>query len=282
MLIDQIEKEISQGNYNSAYKTLEELNSLNNLIYKSRIHELNGRFEIALQLALTAYEAADTLSSKLPSSVALAYVYWRLFQFDKGHTVLNEIEEKLNYNVLETKFLKSWFATLLNIRGLLYWKDNQLEKAENYFENGLQFREELNNKTKISYSLNNLGNTYLKLKNFKKADSYYTKSFNLRRKIGHKPAIAASYNSFGRINDEIGKYDLARDFHLKSLSIWKDVGNNQFIAKSYRFLGLNCIYRQLNDQGLEYLKTSSEIFAMINNVTDFNVNTSLLKKYNLD
>jgi tetratricopeptide (TPR) repeat protein len=273
MLDETIPDLVNMGEYHEAINLLEAIIEPDAIILSnlSRINELLGYFEKALELARQALEIAGDDLSRYISVIAYAYSQWRLFNFEEALSKLSQI------NKLSTS--PEWKGSYYNIRGLIYWKEGDLELAEREFRLGLTLRRQSGDWNKISYSLNNLGNTYLKLSDYNQADSYFTEALKIRKELGHKPAIAASYNSFGRLNDALRNYNIAKDFHINSLDLWKQVGNDQFIAKSYRYLGINAALSKNQHQALEYFTLSDNLFSQIPNITDLRVNSNLKQQY---
>ncbi len=278
-----INKLIAKGYYNEALKEIdgqksEEINRAYAL--KSRIAELNGRFLEARNLAEEAITRSESIKDNIgmiEGLIAKTYCLWRLFEFPEAiKTVeygLELLGSQQNSDKIISLLLK---GSLLNLLGLIFWKLNKLDKAMNKFEESLGIRNNLENLSDISYTLNNIGNTYLSQNNFDLANFYYEKSYKIRNDLCYDPGIAASFNSFGRLNDSKREFETAQNYHFKSLDLWKKVGNQQFIAKSFRFIGNHYLIRKEYKLALSHFERGLRIFDEIKNKIDSEVTQKMI------
>lgn len=238
-------------------------------VIQSRIFELNGQFDRALMLATQAQEVLEGEDLAF-AHISAAYANWRLNRYENGFLSCKIARELLGSN---NDYL---ISNLLNIEGLLYWKQgNHLEKALQCFNHAAELRLDGNWKSAYGYSLNNLGNTYLKLGRYDECLKYYSKAFDLRNSLGSIPAIAASHNSLGRYHDAIGQFDQAKTYHRQCLKLWQKVGNIQFIAKAHRFLGINLKLQGKTGYSKELIN-AIELFRSIGNEIDEKITLYLL------
>ncbi|MDH5401218.1 MAG: isochorismate synthase [Candidatus Heimdallarchaeota archaeon] len=284
MVNQSIESMIGHGLYQQALDLINEnynTQSVEGLIYSSKIKELTGYFVESLDFAEIAYQQSMKENKPIlvaKSIVVLSYAMWRLNRGDEILPVLNEEIEK--YDVGDESQYNTVLGSLWNIHGLIHWKEKRLSVALKSFENAHNIRLRSDDKIALSYTLNNIGNTYLAMNMLEMAEDMFTQSMRIRTELQCIPGIAASHNSFGRLYTAYNDHIKANKEYQLSYELWKSIGNIQFIAKSLRYLALN--YKQLDQSKLQiYVSTSNSLFQSIGNTIDLALNNSLFGEYYL-
>ncbi len=279
MTLKEVEDFTSHGLYEEAIKIIEsDPKNIRYAVCLSRIKELNGHFDEAISISRNALNQAifsfDNVAT-IHAISALAYGLWRVFNFEGGINYIDQASDYLNSNDESIEY-KSVIGTLHNIRGLILWKNSNLDDALTEFSTGLNYRKEVEDPSPISYSLNNMGNAYLSMGHLDFSKKYFEDALEIREELGTKPGIAASYNSFGRLYDLKREYDIALGYHTKSLELWEEIGNHQFIAKSYRFIGTHYLSMRNVEKANEYLNLALDLFQTIRNNIDYEITRNLI------
>lgn len=144
-------------------------------------------------------------------------------------------------------------------------KSNLLNKALDYYLNGLKMAEELGDKEGIEKHFGNIGNIYYqqsglsfefptKKNLLNKALDYYFKALKMAEELGDKEEITNTLGSIGSLYTKTGKYKEAEKHFLKGLEISKEIGvrNNEMQFEE----SLSDLYTKINShkKALEHFK----------------------------
>ncbi len=223
-----VESELQFINDNINIKTRIEVQ-----IYKARCFLRKGTFDTALDLAEKCFQDSMTVSSvlQIQSRVVVVYALWR-----KGHLdeALNDlIETELLYTVLtenERLMVREAEATLIHLKGNIYWSKGELDHALMFFQQSLVMRKEIGNQQDIAGSLNNIGNLYRTKGELDTALKYLEQSMEIAKKMNNQPLFAFTLNNIGKIYGMKGELDIAFKYNQQSLKIFINIGSQQSVV----------------------------------------------------
>ena len=190
---------------------------------------------------------------------------------------LNEAEQlaiKLNY--------KKGEANAVCEMGLFYeLQGNYFEALDKQFKS-LKLREEINDKSGISYSIHYIGDIYfsqseLADKEISKADynkkalAQYFKSLKVAEEIGDKRSIANNYNCLGNSFRENENFEQSLNYYLKAIKNRREAGDSMYISQTYTNIGK--LYLQQN----EYEKALTYLFQALNLASKYDFKRTLVK-----
>ena len=149
--------------------------------------------------------------------------------------------------------------------GYTYIELSDYEKAQENFENALEFEKALQSDNGIAEALNNIGLTSDYLGKYKHALEYYLKALQLYEKINDKDGISTVSNNIGNVYQVWSNYEKALFYYLKSLAIEEELGTKSGIAVAFNNIGI--IYHNWKnyDKALDYYKRGLKIEEELKN-----------------
>ncbi len=155
-------------------------------------------------------------------------------------------------------------AKCYNNLGLLYWKQESFDEANEFTLKSLEYNEKLDNKTEIAWCLNNLGGINFAQNNYTEALQYYQKSLDVARLIDNKRIIFNALKNIGVIFMEQNNYEQALKYFQEALTNSIETGDKYHVCVSYINFG-NVYYKMGNfDVALEYTSTSLHLAKELN------------------
>jgi len=118
--------------------------------------------------------------------------------------------------------LKSKF---LNFLGLVSQVRGEYNNALNYYQQGLEIDEKLNDLSSISSALSNIGTIHLTLGNFEIAQSKFLENLDIVDSLGDYNGKITAYNNIGRLDEIRYKYDSAIENYNKALKLAEELGD---------------------------------------------------------
>ena len=112
--------------------------------------------------------------------------------------------------------------------------------AIQYFQQSLQYANQLYKKDEKGVALNNLGTVYNVLGDYSQAIEYYQQSLAISRELQNPSNAGKVLGSLGIIYSNIGNYSQAINFYEESLSIARQTGNR--LEESYTLGNLGLVY----------------------------------------
>jgi predicted ATPase/class 3 adenylate cyclase len=132
---------------------------------------------------------------------------------------------------------RSGVAASLNNLGLMAYEQGDHSAAQALLEESLALRRELGDRTGIAASLSNLGLVADTQREYARARLLHEESLTIRRQLGDQRAVALSLNNLGWVAASLGETATARALHEESLAIRRELGDRPGIAASLNNLG---------------------------------------------
>lgn len=183
----------------------------NNTLYQVNLTlTADGDPELCILTDLTQKEVGDGTGWQ-----PLGLLLFKLNQLDKAeglHNIMiqqasNQGEKAIHYTHL----------------GLIKERQSDYKSAIDYYEKGLQIRQETvrEDHPSLAISYNNIDLVYNNIGECSKALSFHEKALQIRQKSLRSDdlSLATSYNNVGSVYDRIGEYSKALSFHEKALEI---------------------------------------------------------------
>jgi tetratricopeptide (TPR) repeat protein len=117
-----------------------------------------------------------------------------------------------------------------NLSGILFYKQGNYKKALVYFEKYFAANKALNNILGLGYSCTNLANAYSKLKQLQKAENYYLQAINYYNTLNNKTEIANGLINLGVLKHEQKQLDAALENYEKALQTGKELNDYEIKA----------------------------------------------------
>ena len=100
----------------------------------------------------------------------------------------------------------------LNNLGVLYFQQNQLEKSLDYYQRSTTVKAALYDTIGLSYNYDNLGMVYTKLESYDSAQYYFELASQYKLFIGDRVGYAIVKNNTGEMLLDLGKFNEAEEF----------------------------------------------------------------------
>jgi len=232
-------------------------------LLKCLIAGVNFNQKEFLKYANKAYQD----SQKLESSLQLldVYIYMAIAfnwqeKIDEAEEFIGKSEDLFKLlNREPSTELKKREALIAWAKGYNYSQKGELEKAINCAERCLKLREELDLKSGIALSLNQLGLFSWQIGDLNRALEYAESCKILALELEYKALIQRCYTLFGIIYSGKGELKLALSYFEKVLAFAEEKFNKYLISSMFNNIGL--IYQSQGklDQALEYMEKSLTI-----------------------
>jgi len=149
--------------------------------------------------------------------------------------------------------------------GTHYYSLNLVNKAINYFENGLEIYKRINDKTGESFALNNLGGCFQLKGDYENAKKYYNQSLKIDEALGNISDMAGSWVNLGVISMVEKKYNEAEQYFNKALEVYTKTNDIYNITVCLVNLGEIMNFKKDFNSALIYFNTATEKAKSINN-----------------
>ncbi len=144
------------------------------------------------------------------------------------------------------------------------------ELQGNYFEaldhqyRSLKIREEIGDKSGISYSIHYIGDIYFSQSELsdkptskadynKKAQDQYFRSLKIAEEIGDQKSISNSHNCLGNSYREGRDYEKSLFYYLKAVKNRQDAGDSMYLSQTFTNIGKLYLQSEEYDKALLYL-----------------------------
>jgi diguanylate cyclase (GGDEF)-like protein len=182
-----------------------------------------GNFPVALLKLQTAVETARQLDDLLPLAAALnalAILYDRMREFDKGWAVLEEsvqVAEKLNS--------PGRIAQARQTEYVLAMDSEQPRRALAALQSGLEMARKMGAKSLLADTLVNMSDSYLKERDYQRVIRYGTESLEVAREIGDATTEAVALINIGQAYLGMGKTAEGKKYFEAGMSYYEKTGN---------------------------------------------------------
>ena len=232
-----------------------------------------------------------------------AYYWLGISYYRKGN-----VNEALSYYLKALAIAKviknNYKSDILNDIAVLYKGRGEYLKAIEYFQQNLEYAEQVKDSLMIGKTLNNMANVYFSYGIYQKSIEYYEKSIPIFHNIGKEMYVAYLYINLGlsykkgnqrtkalesfnkskeifsslkfkagiaQVNGELGtyyaeqgNYNMALRFHEQSLVVYIALGEKMLIAQTYQAIGE--VYQKSGaaSTALTYYEKSLALFKELN------------------
>ncbi len=155
--------------------------------------------------------------------------------WEEGLELCEELLPTLTDDSLKRFVLTSKSDLLFNL-SQIHRNQGEVKKTVQYLEAALEIDIELNNRSNISSSYNDLGVIYSDMGLFDKALDYYVKSLQIDRELNNLQGVASSLINLGYLHSGQFNYDEALRFFNQSLEIQKKELDSLGMITSYNNL----------------------------------------------
>ena len=211
---------------------------------------------------LSAQADLNTDTARANAYVTHARVFLNSSAYDSAEYLLDQAQP-IYIRYFGEKCLQN--ASLLHVKGLLYYFSSKYEQALECYSKSLSIRLSLlgEKDPDVALSYSNLGVVYLILGEADKAIECHEKSLSIRRALfgEEHPDVADSYNNIGNTMVSKNDFDQALENYNKSLVIRRKLYGEKHpdVALLYNNIGLVYHYQGLYDKALLYYNQSLEI-----------------------
>ncbi len=157
-------------------------------------------------------------------------------------------------NVNITTIVQIGEAVNFNNWGLIYLRQGEPQKAQDFFEKGLKIYQENQNLWGEALTLNNLSQGYAQLGEFAQAIATNQNALELYQKLNDKAGIASTWANLGKIHYQQNQLQPAQDYLTQALKVQREINDQAGIGTSLIYLGALSIQSQQLPQAIEYLQ----------------------------
>jgi adenylate cyclase len=212
------------------------------------------------QRALECYEQALILTQRLMSSksstrndslswvgliLAIGDVYVSMSQYDNAlenyNSALKIIDGLRKTEAVQSGYLEIWALTEI---GKVYKVKKDFPRAIQYFEQGLNASNNINEHDFKPSILNEIGNVYLETGDLSKALTFSEHSLTIIEKENNLQLLPKTYTTLGKIYAAMKKYPNATSYLSKALNISKKTGS--MTDERDAWFALSSTYEKMN------------------------------------
>ena len=125
----------------------------------------------------------------------------------------------------------------LNNIGVIYKQGGDFERAIQYFEQALEWRRRVKNRTREAQTLDNIGQSYLGMGQFDKALAYLNEALPIRHEVRDQRGEGVTLSNIADVYMGEGQYGKAIEFFEKALPILHQAGAKEEEANALAGLG---------------------------------------------
>jgi tetratricopeptide (TPR) repeat protein/serine phosphatase RsbU (regulator of sigma subunit) len=307
----------AQGNFNEAINNYEESRKLRieqgNRLMAARIDNriANAYYNLAkYDLAIEHYQKALPVFEQYKENQGVAAVYNGMAViyfvqkfYDKAlenHIKKLAISREMGdqrevgntLNNLGTVYSEIATDSLLNIFGDGFQDSVLKEKSDKYFfmfaqaldyyNQALAIREQLNDRSGLAKTLNNIGTSYMRAGKLDLARDYYERSLTISEKTNDANELALSLSRLGQIYNYKGDYERAQNYLNQGLQYALEMDLKEITKDIY--LNLSEVYAKSTNfpKALEYYKLHSAVKDSISNKETRDMISEMQVKYETD
>lgn len=218
-------------------------------IKKSKIHNITGNYNMALESAFIAQNISEEINNVELLVDALNNIGMVFRAHENYQSALDyynkamEVSKKNNYSKGE--------AITLNSIGNLYWFNKKYDRALNEYQKALSIHKSISDQSEaVAVVLNNIGNVYRDKKDFKTSSEYYQKSLEMSFALGLQNLTAITLKNIGFAKLSVNQHEVALNYLERSLKLSKESGIKPLEMEVCA--AISKIYYQLNNIGFAY------------------------------
>jgi serine/threonine protein kinase len=155
-------------------------------------------------------------------------------------------------------------ANILNAFGVALQRQGRFQQAEDYYQQALNIREELDVPQAIATSLGNLATMQSIKGDFSAAKQSLQKALAIRTEINDSVGVASINDKLGLLEEEQGDYKTALKYYRDALSIRMTLDDNWLKAESMNNIGYIYFLLSQFDEALVYLRQSEQNYLSVN------------------
>ncbi|HON19279.1 MAG TPA: tetratricopeptide repeat protein [Salinivirgaceae bacterium] len=197
---------------------------------------------------------------------AYAIYRWQLHAIDKLNRLnyMPDVVQKADSLVMK-QANRDQIVELERIKGRIYWRMRQFEKARRSFYILLNHSQNSLDSTTISVAYNNLGLLYTEQAMLDSAMFMFQKALEANIKMGNPEEIATTLNLMGNAYLRCNKYSEAKEYYLQALFNARKSTNSETQAKI--LLNLSKIFHKegKNQEALHYIDSATGIWMQTKN-----------------
>jgi len=228
-----------------------------------------GNYEISLEYFFRSEQLFFDAGDYLDGSVITNFIgdaYMQMGNYDKAIEYFHKTEESCDSLILnhatETS-AKRLSGILYTNLGLLYYNLDSLEKPLKYFNQALNFAQQINDSIRITASLSNLGMVHRAQGRDDAAMEYYIKALDIATKINHLRYQSAILNNMANIHLEKGNPDSAVYYFRKAKKIIGETGDKFGMSLVNYNIAWVLMDQENYREALTYLKESLSVAKAI-------------------
>lgn len=126
---------------------------------------------------------------------------------------------------------------LLVNQGAVYWSMGELDRAQAYFERGLELAAEIGNRQYLGVIVGNLGGIYHLRGDYGRALDCYGQKLQCALEIGDRLELSISLGNMGNIYEDQGELSRAERCYLRSLAIALELSDRMGVGMALLGLG---------------------------------------------
>ena len=154
---------------------------------------------------------------------------------------------------------KTGIGQTMNNIGVLHYYRGEYDKALEHFDKTLTIQEELDNKERVAGALHNIGLVHYGRDEYDKALKYYVRSLKIKKQLGDKAGMGITLSNIGQVHRSAGEYNKALEHLYGSLKIYEIFSNKAEMVVPLVDIGI--VHDALGDydQALKYYEKSLKI-----------------------
>lgn len=145
-------------------------------------------------------------------------------------------------------------------RGVILYRQRDLDTALVYSNKSLQVAKANNAKSDIAYAYNIVANIFSMQDKVKSAIDYFEKALSTYKKINDIHGMSMSYFNLGNTLSSVPDFIRANDYYLKSMEINDRMQNKLALLEDNFMIGNNKIFTKEYDDALRYFDKAIDIF----------------------
>lgn len=159
-------------------------------------------------------------------------------------------------------------AHALNNIGAVFYNKGDLNRAIDYYYEGLKLREKIGEKPGIAESLNNLSVIYKNQGNITKAIETYEKSLTLYAEGKDIGGQATVLGNIGALYLSGKRTDTALAYFFKGLNLEDSIGNKKGVINMQNYIAITYEQKKQYDEALKYAFKNIDLLKDINDKDD--------------